>query len=49
MDLIYEKSKTSKRKDDLAILYRMIRSSKSCCITYYIDICYEYGFRPHKY
>lgn len=35
MDLIFEKSKRTKRKDNLTILYRKIRSSKSCCISYY--------------
>ena len=39
MDFIFEKSKTIANKDDLVILFKKIRSSGSCCVTFYDELC----------
>ena len=44
MDLIYESAKTSTQNYKLSILFRKIRSSESCCIDYYINLCLAYQF-----
>ena len=42
MNLIFEKSKTTENKKDLAILFRKVRSSDSCCVSCYIELCEDY-------
>ena len=48
MDFIFEKTKTIANKDNLVILLQKVRSLGSCCVTYYIDLCKEYGLHLHK-
>ena len=48
MDFIFEKSKAIANKDDLVILFLKIRSSGSCCVTFYDELCKEYGLHLYK-